>query len=328
VTGPGEAQERRALVLARLRAASGAVSGQMLAEVLGVSRVAVRKHVAALRTLGYGIGARRGEGYTLLAVPDAPLPSEVAPLLRSAFYARLVGGGSTASTNDDARALARAGAGEGTCVLASAQTGGRGRLGRDWASPRGGVYASVVLRPAVETPASVVLPLVVGLGVARGIAGLGVDAKLKWPNDVLDGEGRKVAGVLLEGLTEAWRVAWIVAGVGVNVRRTIRVEGAVGLDELTGGRVPLAKAAAAVLDGVADAYRAWQRGGFGPLREEYDRRAWLNGRDVTVSDAAGLTLVAGRAEGIDEQGRLVVLCEGKRVPVVAGDVTLRPVPTA
>ena len=86
MTGPSEAQERRALVLARLRDAPGPVSGQMLAESLGVSRVAVRKHVVALRTLGYRIGARRGEGYTLLAVPDAPLPSEVTPLLRSAFY--------------------------------------------------------------------------------------------------------------------------------------------------------------------------------------------------------------------------------------------------
>ena len=310
-------------MLEALRGASEAVSGEVLAADLGVSRVAVGKHVAALRELGYRIDAQRGEGYRLVEVPDAPLPFEVSPLLRSSFFGRLEGGRSTGSTNDDARDLARGGAPEGTCVLAAEQRGGRGRLGRVWVSPAGGVYASIVLRPTVETPDAIVLPLVVGLGVARAIAARGADARLKWPNDVLDARGRKLAGVLLEGLSEGWRIAWVVAGIGLNVHEAPSETDAVGLDELVGSRVPLAKAAAEVLDAVADAYLSWGRDGFAPLRQEYDRRAWLNGRDVTVSDAAGRVVASGAVEGIDAQGRLLVVSGGTRVAVAAGDVTLR-----
>lgn len=319
--------DRRVAVLRALRELPAGVSGELLATDLGVSRVAVRKHVAALRELGYGIEARAGEGYRLLSSPDAPIPLEVRPLLRGGFFVRVEGGHLTGSTNDDARALAVAGAPEGTVVVAAQQHSGRGRLGRQWSSPPGGVYASIVLRPEVETPEAVVLPLVVGLGVAQGLDALGVHARLKWPNDLLSEDGRKVAGVLLEGLSEGWRMAWIVAGVGVNVRRSPRREDAVTLDELVGRRIPLPEAAAAVLKGIADVYLRWKTAGFAPLREEYERRAWLAGRDVTVSDASGRVVAQGLVAGIDAQGRLLVDTATGVTPVAAGDVTLRPVDT-
>ncbi len=316
-------EDRRVAVLAALRASASGVSGEHLAGELGVSRVAIRKHIEALRELGYGIEARSGEGYRLLSSPDAPIPLEVSPLLRGSFAVRLEGGGVTGSTNDDARDLAIAGAAEGTVVLAREQTKGRGRLGRTWASPDGGVYTSVVLRPEVELPDAVVLPLVVGLGVGRALDRFGVDALLKWPNDLLSPDGRKLAGVLLEGLSEGWRVTWVVAGVGVNVRETPAGTPAVSLDELAGRRVPLAEVAAAVLDGVGDAYEAWKTEGFDRLREAYGRRAWLTGRDVTVSDARGNVIATGLALGIDAQGRLLVEDASGIVPVSSGEVTLR-----
>jgi BirA family biotin operon repressor/biotin-[acetyl-CoA-carboxylase] ligase len=314
---------RRSSVLDALRGCAGGVSGEQLAGELGVSRVAIRKHVAALRELGYGIEARSGEGYRLLSAPDAPIPLEVRPLLRGGFVTRLDGGGVTGSTNDDARDLAIAGAGEGTVVLAREQTRGRGRMGREWASPDGGVYASVVLRPDVELPDAVVLPLVAGLGVARALDRFGAETLLKWPNDLLAPDGRKVAGVLLEGLSEGWRVSWVVAGVGVNVSRAPAGENAVSVEELAGRHVPLAEVAAAVLDGIGDAYEAWQREGFAPLREAYGEHAWLSGRPVTVSDATGRVVAEGPALGIDAQGRLLVDDASGVVPVSSGEVTLR-----
>lgn len=323
-----QSDDRRVAVLRALRESGSGVSGELLATALGVSRVAVRKHIEALRELGYEIEARTGEGYRLVSSPDAPIPLEVRPLLASGFFARVEGGHVTGSTNDDARALAVAGAPEGTVVVAAQQHSGRGRLGRHWSSPTGGVYASIVLRPEVETPEAVVLPLVVGLGVARGLETLGVRARLKWPNDLLSEDGRKLAGVLLEGLSEGWRMAWIVAGIGVNVRRAPRGEDAATLDELAGRRVPLPEAAAAVLEGVADTYGRWKAGGFAPLSEEYERRAWLAGRDVTVSDAAGRIVAQGRVAGIDALGRLLVDTPTGTVPVAAGDVTLRPIAPA
>ena len=315
--------DRRIVILQALRDGPRDVSGELLASKLGMSRVAVRKHIEALRELGYEIDARAGEGYTLVNSPDAPLPLEVRPRLHEGFYPRLEGGRLTRSTNDDARALALDGAPEGTAVLAAAQTDGRGRLGRAWSSPPGGVYVSVVLRPAVETPEAIVLPLVVGLGVARGLDTLGVQTLLKWPNDLLCLDGRKVAGVLLEGLSEGWLISWIVAGVGINVRSAPDPERSASVDELFGRRVPLADVAAAVLDGIAVAYRRWQVDGFASFAAEYEARSYLAGRQVCVSDAAGRLLAQGKVAGIDALGRLLVATEAGVVPIVAGDVTLR-----
>lgn len=318
---------RRVAVLRALRENPDGVSGEALATDLGVSRVAVRKHIAALRELGYDIAARVGEGYRFVAAPDAPIPLEVRPLLRSPLFRRVEGGLVTGSTNDDARDLAVADAPEGTVVLACEQRTGRGRLGRAWSSPPGGVYASVILRPQVETPDAIVLPLVVGLGVARGLDALGVPVLLKWPNDVYSVEGHKIAGLLLEGLSEGWRISWIVAGVGVNVRQVPRGQHmATSIDDLLGTRMPMAVVAAAVLDGIAETYERWRTDGFAPLRAEYDRRAWLDGRVVTVSDPLGRTVAHGRVVGIDAQGLLQVEGASGIVALAAGEVTVDKVP--
>lgn len=312
-------------VLEALRAAGPAgLNGEKLARELSISRVAVSKHIAKLRGLGYEIEGRPGVGYRMLGGPDLPLPAEVNPLLTTRFWADLTGGGVTGSTNDDARALARAGAAEGTVVLASRQTGGRGRLGREWDSPEGGVYLSAILRPAVAPPGIASLALVVALGVARGLRSLGFSPTLKWPNDVLLG-GRKLAGVLLEAMGEADRLAWVVVGIGINVHRPESggLEGAAWLDEIQPG-IRMPQVAAAVLDGIASAYAEWLAGGFGALRAEYEEACAMLGRVVTVRDLGGEVRASGIACGVDDDGRLLVRAEGgSTVAVVAGDVTLR-----
>lgn len=318
------ASDRDAVVLEALRsAAPGAVSGEELATALGVSRVAVRKRVESLRAAGYRIDAVAGTGYTLAAVPDLPLPTEVGRLLSSPLWGPLSGGGTTASTNDDCKTLARRGAGEGTVVLASEQTGGRGRLGRRWSSPPGGVYFSALLRPPLPAADVAPLSLVAGVGLARGLAALGVETSLKWPNDVLL-EGRKLAGVLLEMSAEAEAVEWLVVGCGVNVKRTQKLpDTAAVLADVSQPAPGLAAVAAACLDGLADAYIDFRRGGFAALHAEYEGRACLTAADVTVSDASGAVRAAGRVAGVDESGRLIV--EGPDGPhaLSAGEVTLR-----
>lgn len=320
----------RDAVLAALRAAgSAAVSGQALAKTLGVSRVAIAKHVAKLRDAGYGIAAEPGVGYRLLSLPDGPLPDEITPLLGDAAWMRLTGGGETTSTNDDARVLAREGAPEGTVVLASRQSDGRGRLGREWASPEGGAYLSLVLRPQV-TPADLApLALVIGLGIAQGLSEcLGVDVSLKWPNDV-HFAGGKLAGILLEMAAETDRVDWVVVGVGLNVRRggdTPPPPAGACLDDAVPG-VRIATAVAAVLDGIAGAYARWVASGFAMMRADYEARSSLIGRDVTVRDMIGTVKASGTVMGVDEAGRLLVVTLGGLESVVAGEVTLREPPT-
>jgi BirA family transcriptional regulator, biotin operon repressor / biotin---[acetyl-CoA-carboxylase] ligase len=321
----------RSFVLEALRAAGDAgLSGEALAGRLGVSRVAVGKHVGGLRDAGYEIAAVPGSGYRLVTAPDLPLPAEVEPLLHTRLWAAISGGRETGSTNDDARELARAGAPEGSVVLAARQLAGRGRLGRTWESPDGGVYLSAVLRPRVAPAQVASLALAVALGVVRGLEPLGVRARLKWPNDVLLGED-KLAGVLLEMSAETDSVNWVVAGVGLNVRRPVEVEAASGesargvayLGDLAPG-VRLAEAAAAELDGIAKAYAQWQSGGFAALQADYGARFALAGKGVHVSDLLGNVRVSGVAQGVDGEGRLVVRADdGEIVAVVAGEVTLR-----
>lgn len=315
--------ESRDRVLIALReAGERGVSGERLADAIGVSRVAVAKHVAVLREMGYDIEARHGAGYTLLSSPGIAIPEEVRPLLCDPLWGDVRGALETGSTNSEARSLAENGAPEGTVFLAASQTSGRGRLGRDWVSPPGGAYLSVVLRPPVSPLEVGSLALAVAVGVARGVrACSGVEASLKWPNDVLLG-GRKLAGILLEMAAEADRVAWVVAGIGVNVRSTASgfTDAAFLADS---SEVSAASVAALVLDGVAGAYRTWLEGGFPALHEEYERLSALTGAEVTVTDLTGRIHAAGVVAGVDGEGRLLVSGGGGVTAVASGEVTLR-----
>lgn len=310
-------------VLAALRDAGAAgVSGERLASLLGVSRVAVGKHVVALRALGYDIVATPGSGYTLVSLPDLAYPWDVAPLVRHPLWRSFSGGAESPSTNDAVRALATQGAEEGAVVIAARQTAGRGRLGRSWESPEGGAYVSMLLRPPVPPAEVGSLALVVGLGIATGLEALGARPRLKWPNDVWLGEG-KVAGVLLEMAAESDRVSWVVAGFGLNVvrRDATPLTAAFVRDVLPD--VSVSGATAAVLDGIAEAYGVWLDAGFGPLVEAYNDRSVLTGQSVVVSDATGTVRVRGRVVHVDSEGRLLVEGPAGTEAVSSGEVTLR-----
>ena len=240
---------------------------------------------------------------------------------------------SVGSTNDVARALAMAGAGEGTVVVADTQTSGRGRLGRAWHSPPGsGLWCSAILRPATALGGLGPLGLVIALAVHRAAVRLGaVDVRVKWPNDIV-ARGRKVAGILTEaaGGSERTPPEFVIAGIGVNVitpaggfPEPLR-EVAVALDELG---VPAGTTAAGfgacLLAQLADVYAGFLAGGFAALRAEWLRSSVTIGQHVTVSGVS--TTVEGLAEDVDAHGRVVVrVADGSLVPIASGDVTLRP----
>ena len=201
-------QETRARVLDRI--AAGPVGGPQIAEDLGVSRAAVWKHVEALRAAGFEIDSA-GAGYDLVGVPefggpavefglDAPYEVEYHETIDS--------------TNARARDLAVDGR-ENVVVLADAQTGGRGRLDRAWSSPSGGVWLSILSRPQVPPAQAPAYTLAAAVATTRAVREAGVDASIKWPNDVLVGD-RKLAGILTEMEGEADRVSWLVVGIGIN----------------------------------------------------------------------------------------------------------------
>ncbi len=312
------APRRAAIVRAMVAAQGRPVSGESLADELGISRVAVGKHMNALRELGFEIESVHRAGHRLVALPPVTIPETVSPFVTDAFWQRFEGGPTTASTSDDAKRLARTGAAEGTVVVAARQQGGRGRLGRTWESPEGGAYFSAVVRPQIAPAQIAPLALVVALGVASGLEALGVSTMLKWPNDVLF-EGRKLAGILLEMSAEADRVEWVVAGVGINVRRPEGgVDGFAYVTDVLPAVEP-ARVAAAALDGVAAMYRRFISGGFGSLVGEYAGRDGLRGSEVVVRDGTGAVVAAGVAGGVDDSGRLLV----GDTRVFGGEVTLK-----
>ncbi len=181
-------------------------SGEALAAQLGVSRVSVWKAVQKLRAQGYPLESGAG-GYRFEV--DAPLGIEGVTYL-----------GSVGSTMDQARNLARGDAPEFSAVLSERQSAGRGRRGRVWQSPAGsGLYLSLVLRPDVPLSSLGLLPLLVGACLQRAIdAQTGFAGVLKWSNDLLAPDGRKLAGVLLESEIEDGAAKFVVLGIGINVR--------------------------------------------------------------------------------------------------------------
>jgi BirA family biotin operon repressor/biotin-[acetyl-CoA-carboxylase] ligase len=229
---------------------------------------------------------------------------------------------SLVSTNDRLKALARGGAAPWTVVAADRQTGGRGREGRRWLSPAGGLYVSVLLRPRREVAAR--LPLAAGVAVAEAAEEYGATPELKWPNDVLVA-GRKLAGILAEAASSPEGLDWVVLGIGMNLALD---EGALPLElrdsatslAIATGRAPRATAAAAaVLSRLAVWYDALEAMPARVATAWRDRAVAWWGQQVEVRTAGDA--VKGRLVGMDEEGALVLVTDSGRMRrVLAGDV--------
>jgi BirA family transcriptional regulator, biotin operon repressor / biotin---[acetyl-CoA-carboxylase] ligase len=227
---------------------------------------------------------------------------------------------SIGSTNDRARELARGGCSAWTLVRAASQAAGRGRAGREWVSPAGGLYLSIVLRPAF--PEVGLLPLATGLGVRQALSAFGIDARLKWPNDVMASD-RKIAGILAESASGRAGLEWVVLGIGVNLRRPHgSLEGvASSIEEWTPDGVP---GADEVSGEIVRAFAGW-----------YDRLEGLEGEAITKAWSAGCLdwegriieghsgtgLVRGTCRGIDTAGALMLeQSDGTILRLLSGDV--------
>jgi BirA family biotin operon repressor/biotin-[acetyl-CoA-carboxylase] ligase len=234
-----------------------------------------------------------------------PWPAEVE------HHARL------SSTSDRLKELARGGAPQWTVVVADEQTAGRGRQGRVWASPRGGLYLSVLLRPALaQAP---LIPLAAGVAVAEALGEVGERAELKWPNDVLV-NGRKVAGILAEASSSGSTIDWVVLGVGVNLDADalpaeVRKDAAA---LAPGARASRTALAAAVLRHLTVWYDAIEKRQASVVAAWRERSVPWWGQPVEVG--AGDRILKGLVRGVDERGALLLeLEDGAVATVLAGD---------
>jgi BirA family biotin operon repressor/biotin-[acetyl-CoA-carboxylase] ligase len=229
----------------------------------------------------------------------------------------------TGSTHVDLVAAAGRGAGEGIVLVAEAQSGGRGRRGRSWISPpRAALTFSVLLRPAtVPVARRGWVPLLTGVAIASALrAEAGVEAWLKWPNDVLVHDA-KLAGILAEQSGDA-----IVVGAGINVstaRAELPATGATSLSLEGAAATDRGQLLATVLAQLEDQYLTWAlaRGDAGEcgLREHYQRLCGTLGKTVRVALPGGTT-IAGTAREVDDTGRLVIESAAGELAISAGDV--------
>jgi BirA family biotin operon repressor/biotin-[acetyl-CoA-carboxylase] ligase len=259
---------------------------------------------------------------------STPLPAEFEHVSVPSGF-RIVWHDSIGSTNDAAARLGDAGEPEGLVVVADAQTAGRGRLGRPWASPPGaGIYASVLLRP--EPAAARLLTLAAGVALADGIeAATGLGAAIKWPNDLIIAGGvgaadwRKLAGILAEGGVSSAGAPWVVVGFGINVQPAAYpaeiAARATSLEAELGRPVERAFVLAECLAALARRHDDLRHGRTRDVLDAWRRRAAATlGRRVAWDEDGRAR--QGTVRGIDDAGALVVRQESGDARVVAGEV--------
>ena len=230
------------------------------------------------------------------------------------------------STNLEAKRLAGGGASHGAVIWAKRQTAGRGRMGREWVSAEGNLYATVLLSPKAKLEQCPQLSFVASLAVAETLEAIVPDASLikcKWPNDVLV-SGKKISGILLESFTTKELVStrqWISVGVGINVDNfpehvmfpatCLRDEGV----ELISAKIVLSR----FIHNFVKCYDEWEAKGFGSIEKAWEERAYQLGKTVEV--LVGDEHVSGVFDGIDASGQMLLRDKKKNVTAIsAGDV--------
>jgi BirA family biotin operon repressor/biotin-[acetyl-CoA-carboxylase] ligase len=298
-------------ILKALRESSDYVSGETLSKRLGISRVSIWKHIHGLKEDGYVIEASP-MGYRLVSSPDLLLPYEFPDLGQRIHYFPEI-----SSTMDAARELAKRGARDGTVVIAEAQTRGRGRLSREWLSPKGGIYFTLLLRPRISPTYAPRINLMAAVAVAATIRKLfGLKAQLKWPNDVLI-EGKKVCGILAEMDAEMDVVNFVNVGIGINANASIPQyeKMATSLKDMLGREISRKEFLSALLMEI----ERWQALLMEvDLLEEWKKLSVTLNQDVRI--VAPGEVIVGQAIDIDTTGALIIKeRNGSLKEVMAGD---------
>jgi len=306
---------------------AGFLSGADLASRLGISRTMVWKHIKTLEHEGFGIEAVQSQGYRITLTPDLLRQADIKQGLKTRtigkdirLFAEVV------STNTLAMEAASQGAPEGTVIIAEMQTGGKGRLGRQWISPQGNLYLSVILRPNIPTHKAPLITLVGAVAVASAIRKhCSVTAAIKWPNDILI-SGKKVAGLLTEMSAEPDRIRHIALGIGIDVNMElqelpldVRMH-ATTLANEAGAKIDRKALVQQLLQDLEHWYRIFLTSEAEVLKE-WEQLNMTIGCRVTVSGMG--EVFEGLAQGIDQEGRLKVALDDNTIRIVAaGDVTI------
>jgi len=287
------------------------ISGETLSQHLGVSRVAIWKHIQKLQTCGYDIHSGP-KGYRIVRSPDTPYPWEI-PERESRIHFFDTAG----STMDIARELARKGCPDFTVVIAETQTSGRGRMDRSWYSPEGGLYFTLVLRPHIPPVMSPLVNFGAAFVLARTLQEFcGVEALVKWPNDVLI-YGKKVSGMLSEMEAAGDQVSFVNIGIGINMNNDLPPDlpFATSIKNISGKTWSRKRFLSEFLDRLENRIH---QPDLANVIEEWKSCSATLGHQVRIVSRQGVT--KGKAVDVDPSGALVVrTADGTIKKVYYGD---------
>ena len=300
------------------------VSGEEISKEIGISRAAIWKHIKKLRELGYEIESKTNEGYKLIKSPEKQIEFELERLLDTKIIGKkILFFEEVDSTNNKAKQIALEEK-EGTVVISEMQTSGRGRRGREWYSPKGGIYVTFILKPNVSPEKASQLTLVSSLALVETLNAINnnLNAKIKWPNDVLV-SGKKISGILTELSSDMEKINYIVVGVGINLNteKEILPENGTSLKIEMKEEVSIKLFLKSFLEHYDLIYQEYLNGGIDQIIERWKNNSDTLGKKVKI---IGINeTFEGLAKDIDENGALILETKEKEIKVYSGDVSLR-----
>lgn len=294
------------------------VSGEEMAKRLAVSRAAVWKQVQALRQRGYEISASTRKGYRLVKKPDLLDADRIQSCLKTRWLGRDLRIMTAAGSTNEAALSSARDCQNGTIILAETQTKGRGRLSRTWASPSGGIWMSLLLKPEMPLAHVYQINMAVAVALCQAISStLGLEAGIKWPNDLLIHE-KKICGILMEIGAQVDRLDYAVVGLGLNANNDTSGFPAewrsTSLAEELGHDIDRCELICRILEAIEAAYEMM---GSQEIYEQWRRRSLTLNRMVRITSEAGDQV--GQAVDLAPDGALLLRVGDEEKRILAGD---------
>lgn len=286
-----------------------------LVRILSVNRQIIETQINKISKIGYHISCDNEKGYKIISRPDILLPFEIKNNLSTRYlgknvyyYQKL------SSTNTVAKKMileSKDKLAEGTIVIAEEQSEGRGRSGKNWVSPPGGLWLSIVLFPTVKPADFTLITLTMAVAVAKTIKQLSdkINVQIKWPNDILIGN-KKICGILTEVNIVNKRIQWAIVGIGINVNNEssflpINIkESSVSLKDITGQIIDRVNLAQLLLMEIEKQYDILKKGGFETILKEWKSYNNSIGKEIKIATEKGI--LDGRVVDINERGSLML----------------------
>jgi len=315
-------------ILKTLHAQKGEyVSSENLATKMGISSAQISDEIQKLQNEGYGIDSSSELGYRLIKTTNRLLPYEIQLDLATRYIGQeIYHYPEVDSTNNVAKELAEKGAVEGTIVIAESQRRGKGRRGKKWLSPSGGVWMTIILRPDIPTSQAPILTLLTGVAVAETLNHeCGLDVGIKWPNDILIGE-KKVCGILTEASASKNGLDYVVVGIGIDLNVDVDEfppdlrKGATSLKRELEEEISGEKVVQNFLLNFENLYQDFKEGRISEILKQWRKLSTTIGSTVEVEKRG--RKVQGEAVGITKDGMLILeMDDGSLRKIISGECT-------